>query len=186
MSISTTEYNPHVKRKEENVMREIMIEKVVVNIGVGEGGERLLRAKKALEILTGHKPVETIAKVTNRDFGIRKGMAIGCKVTLRGKDAYDFLRRALWVKEFKVDYYSFDDYGNFSFGIPDHTLFEGIKYDPEIGIFGMDINGTFRRRGGWRVARRQRCRKKIPKKHRVTLEEALQFLRKNFNVEVVE
>ncbi len=137
-----------------NPTREVTIEKVVINIGVGEGGEKLEKAKKVIEILTGKKPVQTIAKKTVRDFNIRKRQPIGTKVTLRKKDAEDFLRRALWVKNFKLPQYSFDETGSLSFGIRDYTSFEGIKYDPEIGIFGMDISVSFRRRCGHRVTAR--------------------------------
>ena len=73
-------------------MRDLHVEKVVVNIGVGEAGERLVKAEKVLEMVTGQKPVETISKTVNRDLGIRQGMPLGCKVTLRGDVAEDFVR----------------------------------------------------------------------------------------------
>ncbi len=76
-------------------MRQPRVEKVVVNIGVGEAGERLVKAQKVLEMVTKQKPVITIAKVTNRDLGVREGMPIGCKVTLRGERAETFLKKAL-------------------------------------------------------------------------------------------
>ncbi len=166
-------------------MREIRVHKVVVNIGVGEGGERLAKAEKVLEMLTGQKPVRTIAKMTNRDFNIRKHMPIGCKVTLRGEKAVDFVKRALWVKEFRIAEYSFDAEGNFSFGIADHTSFEGVKYDPEIGVFGMDISVVLRRPGA-RVAERRVERRKIPHKHRISKEEGMEFARKTFNAVIIE
>ncbi len=169
----------------ENPMREIRIEKVTVNIGVGEGGERLRKAEKVIEMLTGQKPVRTIAKVTNRDFGIRKGLPIGCKVTLRKKKAIEFLRKALWVRDFKLPIWSFDSEGNFSFGIAEHTDFEGVKYDPEIGIFGMDVCVTLERKG-YRIKRRKRQKTKIPLRHRITKEEAIEFLKREFNLEVIE
>ena len=121
-----------------NAMREIHIEKVVVNIGVGEAGERLVKAQKVLEMVTGHKSVQTASRTINRDWGIRKGMPLGCKVTLRGDDATEFLKKALPIREMRVPAYSFDKEGNMSFGITDYTDFDGMKYDPEIGIYGMD------------------------------------------------
>ncbi len=169
----------------DNPMREVLIDKVVINIGVGEAGERLRRAEKVIEILTNRKPVRLKAKKTIRDFGIRKGLPIAVKVTLRGKEAEDFLKRALWVKGFKVPNYSFDSQGNLNFGISDYTEFEGVKYDPEIGIFGMDINVVFRRRG-YRVARRRIKSAKIPRKHRVTREEVMSFMREKFNLNILE
>ena len=76
---------------ETNPMKKIKVEKVTINIGVGEGGERLRKAERVIEMLTGQKkPLQTISKVTNRDLGIRKGMPIGCKVTLRSNRATEF------------------------------------------------------------------------------------------------
>ena len=169
---------------QENPMCKPRIAKVTVNIGVGEAGERLKKAETVLESLTGHKPVETISKTTNKEWGIRKGMSIGCKVTLRGKDAKDFLIRAFKIRKNRIPEYSFDDDGNVSFGIPDHTLFEDQKYDPEIGIFGMDVCITIEK-PGYRIKHRRIARKKVPKKHRVTREEAIELLSKEFNLEVV-
>ncbi|RLF52373.1 MAG: 50S ribosomal protein L5 [Thermoplasmata archaeon] len=164
---------------------EPKIAKVTINIGVGEAGERLEKAQKVLERITGRKPVKTIAKRTNKDFGIRKGMPIGCKVTLRKKEAEEFLRKALRILNNKLPSYSFDDWGNFSFGIPDYTLFPDQKYDPEIGIFGMDICVTLER-AGYRIKYRKIKRKKIPVKHRVAREEAMEFMKKKFGIEVIE
>lgn len=70
-----------------DVMRTPRISKVVVNIGVGEAGDRLNKAQRVLKMLTKHEPKVTVAKVTNRDLGVREGMPIGCKVTLRRQDA---------------------------------------------------------------------------------------------------
>ena len=136
-------------------------------------------------MLTGQKPIQTIAKVTNRDLGIRKAMPIGCKVTLRKEKAIDFLKRALWVRNNKLPAWSFDEEGNFAFGITEHTDFEGMKYDPEIGIFGMDICVTLER-NGYRIKKRKLRKTKIPRRHRITKEEAMEFVKKEFNVEVVE
>jgi large subunit ribosomal protein L5 len=168
-----------------DVMRQPKIEKVVVNIGVGEAGERLNKAQKVLSMVTKQKPVVTTAKVTNRDLGVRHGMPIGCKVTMRGERAEEFLRKALIIRENRVASYSFDQEGNLSFGIPDYTDFEGMKYDPEIGIFGMDVNVVFMR-PGYRVAKRRIMARKIPKEHRMTRDEAISFMKEQFKVEVVE
>lgn len=172
--------------KMKNPMREIVIDKVVINIGVGEAGEKLRRAEKVIELLTHRKPMQTTSNKTIRDFNIRKGLPIGLKVTLRGKEAEDFLRRALWVKDFKVPNYSFDSQGNLNFGISDYTEFEGMKYDPDIGIFGMDISVVFKRRGGYRIARRRIMKKKIPARHRVTREETMEFMKERFNLNILE
>jgi len=161
------------------------IEKITVNIGVGEAGERLKKAENLLQNLTGHKPVETLSKTTNKEWGLRKKMPIGCKVTLRGKDAHDFLIEALNTRENKIADYSFDDEGNISFGIPDHTLFKSQKYDPNIGIFGMDISITMKK-PGYRVKRRSIQQRKIPHRHKVTKDETMKFISETFKVEVIE
>ncbi|UCG71176.1 MAG: 50S ribosomal protein L5 [Thermoplasmata archaeon] len=165
-------------------MREIHIDKVVVNIGVGEAGEKLIKAEKVLELLTHRKSVRTLAKTTNKDLGIRKGMPIGCKVTLRNEATLDFLKEAFWVKNNKIADYSFDVEGNFSFGIADYTDFKEMKYDPDIGIFGLDISVTLAR-NGLRVKNRKRAKGKIPRNHKITPEEAKKFVRTKLSVEVV-
>ena len=168
-----------------NAMRNLHVDKVVVNIGVGEAGERLVKAEKVLEMVTGHKPVETISKTINRDLGIRKGMPLGCKVTLRGEDAEEFIKKALVIREMRVPEYSFDKEGNMSFGISDYTDFEGMKYDPEIGIFGMDISVVLRRVGN-RITQRALLQRRIPKNHRVDREEAIQYMKDTFEVKVIQ
>ncbi|KUE74162.1 50S ribosomal protein L5 [Candidatus Methanomethylophilus sp. 1R26] len=170
----------------ENVMRDLRISKISVNIGVGEAGEKLVKAQKVLEMVTGQKSVQTLSKTVNRDLGIREGMPLGCKVTLRGENAEKFLARALSIRENRVYEYSFDKEGNMSFGISDYTDFDGMKYDPEIGIFGMDVNVVIRRKGGERVERRALLRKSIPKEHRVGRDEAIQFMKDKYNVQVIE
>lgn len=170
----------------ENVMRDLRISKISVNIGVGEAGEKLVKAQKVLEMVTGQKSVQTLSKTVNRDLGIREGMPLGCKVTLRGENAEKFLARALNIRENRVYEYSFDKEGNMSFGISDYTDFDGMKYDPEIGIFGMDVNVVIRRKGGERVERRALLRKSIPKEHRVGRDEAIQFMKDKYNVQVIE
>ena len=166
-------------------MRDLYVEKVVVNIGVGEAGERLVKAQKVLEMVTGQKSVQTMSKTINRDLGIRKGMPLGCKVTLRGEAAEEFIERALPIREMRVPEYSFDPEGNMSFGITDYTDFDGMKYDPEIGIFGMDISVVLRRPGN-RITKRTLLKRRIPKDHRVGRDEAIQFMKDKFKVEVVE
>jgi large subunit ribosomal protein L5 len=169
----------------QNPMRDIYIAKVVLNIGVGEAGEKLLRADRVLKLLTGdRKTVQTISKTTNKDLAIRDGMPIGVKVTLRGSDAETIIKRALWVRNNRLPFYCFDSSGNFSFGIPDYTTFEGEKYDPDIGIFGLDINVVLERKG-YRVSRRKHCRRKIARHHRISSDEARDFAKGRFNLEVI-
>jgi large subunit ribosomal protein L5 len=161
------------------------IAKVTVNIGVGEAGEKLKKAESVLEGVTKQKPVQTLSKTTNKDWGLRKFMPIGCKVTLRKKAAEAFLLSALKIRENKISEYSFDNQGNFSFGVPDHTLFEGQKYDPNIGIFGMDICVTVEN-PGYRIRYRRIDTRKIPHRHQLTREATMKFIADTYHVEVVE
>lgn len=165
-------------------MRRIKISKVVVNIGVGESGEKLEKAMKVLEELTGQKPCPTRARKTIREFGIKRGENIGCKVTLRGKKVEDFLKRVLAVKKFTLSESCFDDYGNVSFGIHEHISIPGVKYDPSLGIFGMNICVKLER-PGYRVALRRCKRSKIGKKHRVSKEEAISYFIEKLGVNVI-
>ncbi|BAW30967.1 MAG TPA: 50S ribosomal protein L5 [Methanothermobacter sp.] len=166
-----------------NPMEQVRISKVTLNIGVGEGGERLARAEKLLEIMTGQKPVKTISKVTNPEFGIRKKQPIGCKVTLRGEKAEEIIKKFLDGIGNKLKASQFDDQGNVSMGIEEHIDIPGMKYDPDIGIFGMDLSITFEK-PGYRINRRRIQKRKIPRKHRVTREEAIKFMKEKFKVKI--
>jgi len=158
----------------ENPMREIVLDKVVINFGIGESGERHKKAYSLLEELVNQKPAVTYAKMTIKNFGIRKGEAIGLKVTLRGEKALKFLKDALSVKEYRLSRKSIGD-GYFAFGIAEHIDLPGVDYDPDVGIFGMDVCVSLMRRG-YRVARRRRKRAKIPASHRVTKDDTIRWL----------
>lgn len=168
-----------------NRWRTPRVAKVVVNVGVGESGERRAKAEKVLRMLTNQKPVATRSHATNRDFGIREGQEIGVKVTLRGELAVDFLRRAFEARDKQFDPDSIDAEGNFSFGIRDYTDFTGMKYDPGIGIFGMDISVEMGR-AGWRVRDRRSQRSSLPPNVRVSVEETRTFLVERFGVTLLE
>lgn len=168
----------------ESPMRRMFIEKVVINIGVGQAGEKVEKALRVLADLTGRKPVPTRAKKTVRDFGIRRGENIGAKVTLRGPEAERLLRRLLEAKGNRIPASCFDENGNFSFGIKEHIEIPGMKYDPEIGIFGMDVCVSLAR-PGYRVARRRRARSHVGKAHRIGKEEAIAYVKGALGVEVI-
>ena len=160
--------------KDKNPMKQIIIDKVTLNIGMGVGGEQLEIAASLLEKITGCKPVQTLAKVRNPTFKIRKGNPIGVKVTVRGKGAEELLGRALKSVEGKLSKRSFDRTGNFSFGVKEYIDFPGMKYDPRIGIMGFDVCVTLRR-PGWRVASRHRAKSGVGKPHAITKAEAIEF-----------
>lgn len=164
-------------------MRDVHIDKVVVHMGVGESGEKLVKAENIMKTITKQTPIRSVAKMTQPAFSIRKGAPIGCKVTLRGKPAEDFIQTALNIVNKTIFESQFDKSGNFSFGIEEHTDFPGMSYDPQVGIFGMDVNVVLER-NGIRITRRRMQQKKLPEKQRVKKEDAIAFLKKEYSVEV--
>jgi large subunit ribosomal protein L5 len=160
------------------------IEKVVVNISVGKSGEPLEKATRVLKEITGQTPCKRKAKTSIRDFGIRKGESIACIVTLREESAIEFLKKALRVVDNKLSSKSFDGQGNFSFGLKEHIELPGVRYDPDVGIFGMDICVSVIR-PGYRVRKRRKEKAKIGSKHILTPEESMVFAKDTLGVEIV-
>ena len=164
-------------------MKRIEVHKVVINIGVGRSGEPIDKAKNALLELTNQQPAVRGAKKSVRDFGIHKGEPIGVIVTLRHEPAIEFLKRVMAAKNNVLKASSFDNYGNISVGIHEHIDIPGTKYNPEIGIFGMDVNIVLNR-PGYRIAKKSRKSAKIGKMHRINREEAIEFFKQKYGVEV--
>jgi large subunit ribosomal protein L5 len=163
-------------------MKQISLEKVVINIGVGKSGEPLERAKNGLEELTSRKPTQCGAKNNVRDFGIHKGEPIGAKVTLRNTHALEFAKRIIQAKNNQLRKSSFDNYGNISVGISEHIDIPGAKYNPDIGIFGMNVCISLSR-PGYRILNKNNPRK-LGKNHRISKDEAIEFF-KNLGVEII-
>lgn len=172
------------KKWEDQPMLKPKIEKVVVNISVGKSGEPLEKATRVLKEITGQTPCKRKAKTSIRDFGIRKGESIACIVTLREESAIEFLKKALPVVDNKLSSKSFDGQGNFSFGLKEHIELPGVRYDPDVGIFGMDICVSVIR-PGYRVRKRRKEKAKIGSKHILTPEESMVFAKDTLGVEIV-
>jgi len=168
----------------QNQMKEIHLEKVVLNMGFGKSGDVIEIGKKALNQISGKKPSARNAKATQRDWGVRKGEPIGVAVTVRGKDAMDMLKRLFEAKGNQIKASSFDNFGNLSFGILEHIDIPGIKYDPKIGILGLDVAVSLSR-PGFNIRLRSKHKAKIGKSHKITTEDAKDFLAKEFGVEMV-
>jgi len=164
-------------------MREIKIEKVTLNMGTGEPGDKLEKAVKLLKSISGEKPAKTKTKKRIPTWKIRPGLTIGCKVTLRGEKAKKMLKRLLQAKNNKLAGGNFDNEGNFAFGIKEYLDIPEAKYDAEIGIIGIEAAVTVER-PGFRIKRRMTKVKKIPKKHRITKQEAIEYMKKEYGIEV--
>ena len=149
------------------------------DISVGESGDRLTRASKVLEQLTGQTPVTSKARYTVRTFGIRRNEKIAVHVTIRGPKAEEILERGLKVKEYELRKRNFSETGNFGFGIQEHIDL-GARYDPGIGIFGMDFYVVMGRPGG-RVAKRRSRRTRIGFQHRVKKEDTIAWFKQRFD-----
>lgn len=167
----------------ENSMRAIAVEKVTANMGVGESGEELKKAMTILSGVSNAKPVQTTCKIKQPAWGVRPGLPIGTKVTLRRGGAEKFLKGALSAKENKLSRKNFDNRGNFGFGIKEHIDLPGVKYDPKVGIRGMDILVSLAR-PGYRIRRRKIKKRCIRKRHAITKGEAIDFVKARFGVEV--
>ena len=167
-----------------NIMRTPVIDKVIVHMGVGESGQHLVNAEEILKTITGQEVIRCFAKRTLPAFAIKKKEPIGCKVTLRGQKAQEFLEIALGIVEKSLVKSQFDSLGNVSFGIEEHTDFPGMRYDPNIGVFGMDVAVVIKRPGE-RICKRRIATRKIPTNHRVTVEDAIAFLSESYGVEVI-
>jgi len=132
----------------KNIMQVPKLDKVVINMGVGEAKEnaKLLEAAMGdLEIISGQKPVTTKAKNSIANFKLREGMPIGCKVTLRGEKMYEFVDRLInlalpRVRDFRgVNPNAFDGRGNYALGIKEQLIFPEIEYDKVDKVRGMDV-----------------------------------------------
>ena len=170
---------------EKNHNMKPRLDKVVVNLAVGQSGETLQKAAQVVEEMTKQKPALVGAHRSIKEFNIRMGEKIAARVTLRGEPAATFLKKALVEHDFKILKKSFDNFGNVSWGVKEHINIPGLKYDPSIGIFGFEISVKIVR-AGQRVRVRKGRRSKLPKKQYVTKQEAQLFLEENFKAEVVD
>ena len=173
-----------MSQTQENPMKKISLEKVVLNMGLGRSGDVIEIAKKALQQISGKIPNSREAKETQRDWGIRKGEPIGVAITIRGQEARDLLKRLLEAKGNQIKQKSFDNFGNYSFGINEHIDIPGVKYDPKIGILGLGISVTLTR-PGYGIRTRSKHKARIGKNHIIKSEEAKDYLIKEFGVTVV-
>lgn len=168
----------------EQVMRKIRIEKITLNVGAGKDEDVLKKGLKLLKKLSGVEPLKAITKKRIPAWGLRPGLAIGCKITLRGSNAVELLKRLLKARENKLNIKQFDGEGNVSFGVPEYIDIPGLAYDPDIKIMGLEVAVTLER-PGYHVKRRKVQRRSIPKSHRIGREEAAEWMVNNFGAVIV-
>jgi large subunit ribosomal protein L11e len=159
-------------------MRQIYIEKLIVNICVGESGDKLTKAGRVLKELTDQEPVFSVARLTVRTFGIRRNEKIAVHVTVRGDKAEEILNKGLQVHEYELKERNFSSTGNFGFGIQEHIDL-GLKYDPAVGIYGMDFFVVLGR-PGFRVSRKKRGCARVGVTHRITKDIAKKWFTTKF------
>jgi large subunit ribosomal protein L5 len=162
-------------------MKDVLVDKVTLNIGVGEAGEKVNKAAKVLQTITGQKAVNTSSKKRIPTWGIRPGVPIATKVTVRGKNAESLLKRLLSAVDNIVYERSFDKMGNLSFGIRSYIDITDMKYDPSTGIFGLDVSVSFKRKG-YSIKLRRRKPSKIGSSQLVTSADTKKFLKEKYGV----
>lgn len=172
-----------MENKQTNTMKEISVAKVNLNMGVGKNEDLLKKGIKLLQKISPLTPVKTVTKKRIPAWGLRPGLAVGCKVTVR-KDAEILLKRLLVAKDNVLNESCFDNHGNFSFGIPEYIDIEGLEYDPELKIMGLEVAVTLER-PGYRIKKRKIAPKRVGKLHQITKEAAIEFTKNKFSVEVI-
>merc|ERR1712070_839314 len=152
---------PNMPRNPDNVMRKVMCDKLVINIAVGESGDRLTKAVRVLQQLSNQTPVENFARYTVRTFGIRRNEKIACHVTIRGDAAMDLIERGLKITDYEIS----------------------AKHFSATGIYGMDFYVVLRR-AGFNVAKKKAKRGRLGLSHLVTKDEAMEWVRQTFNADI--
>lgn len=165
----------------ENPMKKIRIEKVVLNIGCGKD-KNPEHAQKVLKTVSGIDPV--ITRTHKRStFGVPKNKAIGARITIR-KGSSEILKKMLSAVDNKLKSGNFDDKGNFAFGITEYTMVPNTRYDPNVDLLGLDVCVTLER-PGYHI-KKKRLPDKLGKAHVIKKEEAIEWVKKNFNAKIAE
>ena len=164
--------------------RSIRIDKITINIGCGGDENAIERAKKLLAMLTSRKKSIVTLSKRRSTFGVAKGKPVGVKMTLRDKEAVEFLKLALGGVDNKLKKSQFDSEGNFSFGVKEYIELPGIKYSHDIGMMGFDVAVSLER-AGFRIGRRRIQKIRIPSKHKIKTEESIEWAKKNFGVDII-
>lgn len=165
-------------------MNKTRLSKVTLNIGAGKDQNKLEKGVFLIKAITGIEPVRTITQKRIPSWGVRPGLPIGCKLTLRKDIAKDVLARIFVAKENTLKSSNIDNNGNVSFGVEEYIDIPGVPYDPKIGVMGLQVCITLEK-PGFRIKHRKVKCKKIKKNHLVSKEDAASFLETEFNIKIV-
>jgi large subunit ribosomal protein L5 len=166
-------------------MKTIKVEKLTLNFGSGKEQAKLDKGVKLIQHIAGVAPVKTVTNKRIPNWGLRPGLPVGCRITLRGEKAMELIPRLLKAKKDLLAASCFDGRGNISFGIPEYIEIPGVEYDPKIGIMGLQASITLKR-PGYRVKSRRMKPSKVGKKQMITKEEAMDYMKKQFSIAVGE
>lgn len=166
-----------------NKMQEIRIEKISLSIGVGQAGDTLDKAVTLLESLSGRKAIQTVTQKRIPTWNVRPGLAVGCLVTLR-KDKVGMLKDLLASIKNRLKKSQFSG-RTITFGVPEYIEIPGARYNPEIGIIGLQVSVTLER-PGYTITKRSVKKSKVGNKSKITTEETINFMKEKYNVEVGE
>jgi len=168
-----------------NAMQMPRIEKLTLNIGAGKDQARLDKGVILLKHITGIDPVKTVTSKRIPNWGLRPGLPIGCKITLRKQKAKELIKRLLDAKKKTLVESQFDNFGNISFGIQEYIDIPGVAYKPELGVLGLQVCITLEK-PGFRIKKRAFLKKEIGKMHLITKVNAIDFMKNEFGINVVE
>lgn len=170
-------------KMKDNPMRKIRINKVTLNVGTGKDQAKLEKGLKLLKHISGIDPVKTVTQKRIASWGLRPGLPIGCKITLRKEEAEKLLKRVLTAVDNKLSENNFDDNGNISFGIKEYIDIKDTKYEPDIGSMGLQCSITLDR-PGFRIKNRRILSKQITHRHKISRIDAIAFMKENFNIKM--
>lgn len=166
-----------------NPMKSIRVEKVTLNIGAGKDQTKLEKGIVLLNMIANATPIKTVTSKRIQEWGLRPGLPIGCKLTLRKDRAVKLLPRLLDAVNNRLRERQFDNNGNIAFGIHEYIEIPGVKYNPKIGIMGLEVCVSLER-PGFRIKKRRMLSRKIPTRHRIPKQEAIAFMAGQFKTAV--
>ncbi len=168
-----------------HVMRTIRVDKLTLNFGAGKDQKQLEKGVALIKQITGMEPVKTITQKRIPNWGLRPGLPVGAKLTIRGPEAAAICKRLLAARDFTLKRTNIDNNGNVSFGLKEYIDIPGVRYDPAIGVIGLECTLTLKR-PGYRVRDRKLRKGKVSIRHRVSQEDALAYMRQHFTVVLAE